>query len=73
MGRTGAAGTLGYMLIDTAEKVEETRAAGTPVVLEDVTKRYGRRRGVVPALDRVTLSFAAGSVTAVLLPPTEPG
>jgi putative ABC transport system ATP-binding protein len=36
------------------------------VVLADVTKRYGRRRGAVPALDRVSLSFAAGSFTAVL-------
>jgi putative ABC transport system ATP-binding protein len=47
---------------------------GTPVVLEDVTKRYGRRRralrhgasGAGPALDRVSLSFGAGSFTAVL-------
>jgi chloramphenicol 3-O-phosphotransferase len=40
------AGTLGYMLTDTADTVEATpvSAVGTPVVLEDVTKRYGRRR-----------------------------
>jgi ABC-type multidrug transport system ATPase subunit len=44
------------------------------VVLEDVTKRYGRRRralrlgasGAGPALDRVSLSFGAASFTAVL-------
>jgi len=35
-------------------------------VLEDVTKRYGRGRRSVAALDGVSLSFAAGSFTAVL-------
>ena len=35
-------------------------------MLQDVTKRYGRRRGAVAALDRVSLSFAAGSFTVVL-------
>jgi putative ABC transport system ATP-binding protein len=64
------------MLTDTADKVDETSVsvAGTPVLLEDVTKRYGRRRnallagafGAGPALDRVSLSFTAGSFTAVL-------
>jgi ABC-type glutathione transport system ATPase component len=56
------------MLTDTADTVEETSvsAMGTPVVLADVTKRYGRRRRAVPALDRVSLSFMAGSFTAVL-------
>jgi ABC-type Fe3+/spermidine/putrescine transport system ATPase subunit len=56
------------MLTDTAEKVEQTSvpAERTPVVLTDVTKRYGRRRRAVPALDRVSLSFGAGSFTAVL-------
>jgi putative ABC transport system ATP-binding protein len=39
-------------------------------VLADVTKRYGRRRAAVPALDRVSLSFAAGSFTAG--PPNSP-
>jgi len=68
LGRTGLAGTLGYMPTDTADKVDETTvsAVGTPLVLADVSKRYGRRRGAVPALDRVSLSFAAGSFTAVL-------
>src|SRR6201986_643525 len=42
------------------------QAAGAPVVLDDVTKRYGRGRGSVTALDGVSLSFAAGSFTAVL-------
>ena len=37
-----------------------------PVVLDNVTKRYGRGRGAVNALDGVSLSFAAGSFTAVL-------
>jgi putative ABC transport system ATP-binding protein len=41
-------------------------AAVAPVVLDDLTKRYGRGRGSVTALDRVSLSFAAGSFTAVL-------
>jgi putative ABC transport system ATP-binding protein len=31
-----------------------------------VTKRYGRRRGAVTALDQVSLTFPAGSFTAVL-------
>jgi hypothetical protein len=58
------------MLTDTAEKLESVTAvpgaSSAPVMLEDVTKRYGRRRGAVAALDRVSLSFAAGSYTAVL-------
>jgi len=76
LGRTGRVGTLGYMLTDTADTVEESSvsALGTPVVLADVTKRYGRRRRALrpgafdagPALDRVSLSFGAGSFTAVL-------
>ena len=37
-----------------------------PVVLDAVTKRYGRRRRATPALDGVSLAFAAGSFTAVL-------
>src|SRR5215831_2794315 len=40
--------------------------AAAPVVLTDVTKRYGRHRAAVAALDRVSLSFAPGSFTAVL-------
>jgi putative ABC transport system ATP-binding protein len=36
------------------------------MALDDVTKRYGRGRGAVTALDRVSLRFAAGSFTAVL-------
>src|SRR5215472_10677606 len=70
------------MLTDTAEKVESVTATAAPggfggvvppgasraapVVLTDVTKRYGRRRTAVAALDRVSLSFAPGSFTAVL-------
>ena len=44
----------------------QTETAAAPIVLSEVTKRYGRRRGAVAALDRVSLSFAAGSFTAVL-------
>jgi putative ABC transport system ATP-binding protein len=69
------------MVIQTAEEIPVTisvspggfggvvppgASSATPVVLENVTKRYGRRRGAVAALDRVSLSFAAGSFTAVL-------
>jgi putative ABC transport system ATP-binding protein len=50
--------------IHEAERI--TAAAQAPVVLEDVTKRYGRGRGAVTALDGVSLAFPAGSVTAVL-------
>lgn len=60
-------GTLEGMLTQTAENpvvTEETAAA--PVVLTEVTKRYGRRRGTVAALAQVSLSFGAGSFTAVL-------
>lgn len=35
-------------------------------MLTEVTKRYGRRRRTVAALDQVSVSFAAGSFTAVL-------
>jgi putative ABC transport system ATP-binding protein len=41
-------------------------AAAAPVVLDGVTKRYGRGRHAVTALDRVSLSLATGSFTAVL-------
>ncbi|HEY3868376.1 MAG TPA: ABC transporter ATP-binding protein [Actinocrinis sp.] len=41
-------------------------ATAGPVVLEKVSKRFGRRRGRVAALDDVSLACAAGSFTAVL-------
>jgi putative ABC transport system ATP-binding protein len=44
----------------------EPTVAVAPVVLDGVTKRYGRGRRSVTALDGVSLSFAAGSFTAVL-------
>jgi putative ABC transport system ATP-binding protein len=51
----------------TAETLMEAATTlADPVVLDEVTKRYGRRRSTVPALDRVSLSFPAGSFTAVL-------
>ena len=37
-----------------------------PVVLDGVSKRFGRGRGAVAALDRVSLAFPTGSFTAVL-------
>jgi putative ABC transport system ATP-binding protein len=37
-----------------------------PVALHQVTKRFGRGRGTVTALDGVSLDFPAGSFTAVL-------
>jgi putative ABC transport system ATP-binding protein len=37
-----------------------------PVVLHAVSKRFGRGRGAVTALDSVSLSFPVGSFTAVL-------
>jgi putative ABC transport system ATP-binding protein len=40
--------------------------AQDPVVLDAVGKRFGRGRGAVTALDGVSLSFPAGSCTAVL-------
>jgi putative ABC transport system ATP-binding protein len=46
--------------------ITQAPAASAPVVLDSVTKRYGRRRGAVAALDRVSLAFPAGSFTAVL-------
>src|SRR6202035_5470222 len=45
---------------------EAAPAPAAPVVLDNVTKRYGRGRAAVTALDGVSLSFAAGSFTAVL-------
>jgi putative ABC transport system ATP-binding protein len=45
---------------------EASALAVAPVVLEDVTKRYGRGRGAVTALEGMSLSFAVGSFTAVL-------
>jgi putative ABC transport system ATP-binding protein len=46
--------------------MEAAPAPTAPVVLDNVTKRYGRGRAAVTALDGVSLSFAAGSFTAVL-------
>jgi putative ABC transport system ATP-binding protein len=40
--------------------------ASAPVALHAVSKRFGRGRGAVTGLDRVSLSFPAGSFTAVL-------
>jgi putative ABC transport system ATP-binding protein len=63
------AGTVNDM---TAQNTAATTLRGAasetvaPVVLDGLTKRYGRGRGSVTALDGVSLSFAAGSFTAVL-------
>jgi len=48
-------------MIDTSVASQQA-----PVLLHGVTKRYGRGRSAVTALDDVTLSFADGSFTAVL-------
>jgi putative ABC transport system ATP-binding protein len=68
LGRGGSTGTLEHMVfIENLENTAVTEAiSAAPVVLNDVTKRYGRRRAAVAALDRVSLSFAQGSFTAVL-------
>jgi putative ABC transport system ATP-binding protein len=52
----------------TVPSTVPTAPAGptAPVVLDNVTKRYGRGRGALTALQGVSLSFAAGSFTAVL-------
>jgi putative ABC transport system ATP-binding protein len=54
----------------TAEKALNRNAAGqltpAPVMLHAVSKRFGRGSGAVQALDGVSLSFPAGSFTAVL-------
>jgi putative ABC transport system ATP-binding protein len=44
----------------------DTPAAGPPVVLDRVGKRYGRRRRGVQALQDVSVSFPRGSLTAVM-------
>ena len=60
MGRPRRPGTLEGMLTQTAENpVATEQTAAAPVVLTAVTKRYGRRRGAVAALDQVSLSFGA--------------
>jgi putative ABC transport system ATP-binding protein len=65
-----AAGTVNDMTQENSAAPTLTSAApptqDAPVVLEHVTKRYGRGRTSVAALDGVSLSFAAGSFTAVL-------
>jgi putative ABC transport system ATP-binding protein len=63
------AGTVNDMTAqNTAATTLRSAASETvaPVVLDGLTKRYGRGRGSVTALDGVSLSFAAGSFTAVL-------
>ena len=61
-----AAGTLDGMVTKAAPDTIATKTTTAPVVLEEVTKRYGRGRRTVTALDGVSLAFAAGEVTAVL-------
>jgi putative ABC transport system ATP-binding protein len=65
-----AAGTVNDMTEENSAATTLTSAPpptqDAPVVLEQVTKRYGRGRRSVAALDGVSLSFAAGSFTAVL-------
>jgi len=63
LARERPARKLASMVIDTGNPTETElgTAAAAPVLLSEVTKRYRRRRGAVAALDRVSLSFAAGS------------
>jgi putative ABC transport system ATP-binding protein len=65
-----AAGTVNDMTLENSAATTLTSAPpptqDAPVVLDHVTKRYGRGRRSVTALDAVSLSFAAGSFTAVL-------
>src|SRR5208337_1157427 len=64
-----AADTVNDMTEENSAAATLTSATPTPdapVVLEHLTKRYGRGRRTVTALDRVSLSFAVGSFTAVL-------
>jgi putative ABC transport system ATP-binding protein len=49
-----------------AARQQATSPAADPVVLEAVSKRYGGRRRPVLALDEVTVSFAGGTLTAVV-------
>jgi putative ABC transport system ATP-binding protein len=53
---------------DQMAQVPLTRVPLTqvPLTLHEVTKRFGRGRGAVTALDGVSLDFPAGSFTAVL-------
>jgi putative ABC transport system ATP-binding protein len=54
----------------TAEQVLNSDLVGqptqAPVMLHSVGKRFGRGRAAVTALDSVSVSFPAGSFTAVL-------
>ena len=64
-----AAGTVSDMTAQSTAAPTLPGAASetvAPVVLDGVTKRYGRGRSAVTALDGVSLSFPAGSFTAVL-------
>jgi putative ABC transport system ATP-binding protein len=66
LAQRAADGKLKAMATHIAERAPVTQLPAAPVVLNDVTKRYGRRRHAVAALDRVSLTFTAGSFTAVL-------
>ena len=50
----------------SAATIAEVTLEATPVILDRVTKRYGRGKRAVPALNDVSLEFPRGSVTAVL-------
>jgi len=63
---TSAAFTLTTAAPTSAAQAPAAPTLAAPVVLDQVTKRYGRGRRAVTALDGVSLSFAPGSFTAVL-------
>jgi putative ABC transport system ATP-binding protein len=72
LARLGVAGRLEHMIRQASAPTsapaatDQASVAAPPVMLSEVTKRYGRRRSAASALDQVSLSFAAGSFTAVL-------
>ena len=53
-------------MVNQATIRQQSPVTAVPVRLDEVTKRYGKRRGAVAALDRVSLWFPPGSFTAVL-------
>jgi putative ABC transport system ATP-binding protein len=52
--------------LDDPDSAHQAAPAPAPVVLERVSRRYGRGRRPVQALSEVTVSFAGGTLTAVV-------
>jgi putative ABC transport system ATP-binding protein len=64
----GAAGRPGSGAVTEPGCTADAGHGDRGVALEEVTVRYGRGPGAVVALDQVTVSFAAGTFTAVMGP-----